>query len=373
VTRLASFVLAIVLIAAIPGLARPGESPRPSKRYKAMTHSVGTATWAILDRDGANRQVTRYLSSLGHGETGTGTAASPAFTLSADRVVFTICGHDGQGGGLEKNFIALVDASSGAVLEKSCAPGSDPMVPGTWDVKGLKGKKVRIEVTDGVAQGAFAWLGIGKIDAGPGMKVDFQAGMPADWTLSAAPPDLRTREVKGGVPFLDQQSNMVPDAGAARIPCGFQARRIFFLGCTVPSGKPLAHRGDIDIFYKDGSSERYPLIVGFTLECEYKLPSKSKALHVRPSGDEYLYYLVVAPKPVAIDRIELRRNPEIPGAPLVCGITVETDAVSEALEALPDCAPDAAETAWIESHALSARLPDMEAISAEIRRAHKMN
>ncbi|MHA1179974.1 MAG: hypothetical protein ACTSSR_04525, partial [Alphaproteobacteria bacterium] len=50
-----------------------------SARYKALKCPAASreSTWSILDRNGAHAQVTPYLSSLGHGEAGTGVITSP--------------------------------------------------------------------------------------------------------------------------------------------------------------------------------------------------------------------------------------------------------------------------------------------------------
>jgi len=79
-----------------------------SDTYKALECPLppSMGTWAILDRDGANRKVEPYLSSLGGGESGAGIIVSPVFSMKCDRIDFTICGHDGQQGGRNQNFIS---------------------------------------------------------------------------------------------------------------------------------------------------------------------------------------------------------------------------------------------------------------------------
>jgi len=345
-----------------------------STRYKAVEIQslIDPPTWGILERDGANRPVDRYLSSLCGGEAGTGVIASPSFSISADAVQFTICGHDGQGGGAGRNSIALVDAATGKALLETPAPGSDSLQVRSWDVKALRGRKVRIEVRDDMAAGAFAWLGVGKIDAGPELKVDFKEGLPGGWTTASRPRKAKAVEVKGGVPFLDHRRTIVPPSGEVKIPCGFEAKRIFLLGCTVGSGKPLEERGGVTIVYKEGPPERYPLIVGFTLELEFKLLSGSKAMQLHPSGDPFLYYLAIAPRAGSIERIELRCAPSGSSPPLISGITFETGAASEGLQPLPACEPGPEESSWIESHELSAGRPSLPEILAEVKRVNKM-
>lgn len=348
-----------------------------SAKYKALKYvpPASTAgTWAVLDRDGANRQVEPYLSSLGGGEAGTGVIVSPPFDLTADTLTFTICGHDGQDGGRQKNFIALLDADSGETLNRTMAPGSDPMQERSWNVGGLKGRKVRIEVRDGIAAGAFAWLGIGRIDAGPPLSIDFRQGMPKDWKAETLPSQPRSELVPGGIPFMRYAATytMIPANGAAEIPCGFAAQRLFLLGGTVAGGKPLEIYGRIEIVYREGPVERYPLMYGFTLDGDGKLLSRCKAIHLHPSGDPFQHYLVLKPRSGVIEKIRLSRNPKHDLTPRITAITCETAASGKNLQSLPDTKLAEEEQAWIESHAISPGSMKLQEIAAEIRRSHKM-
>ncbi len=348
------------------------------RSYKALRFVPPAAsTWAVMDRDGANRPVTPYLSSLAAGEQATGVIASPSFTLAADAVRFTICGHDGQGGGQQKNCIALVDSKTGETLQTTCAPGNDAMQPGVWNVAVLKGREVRIEARDGVAAGAFAWLGVGTLDCGPAMRIDFSKGLPGGWKAAAAraekPSDRDVTLVAGGVPFLATRSySMVPPAGAAEIAVGVEARRLYFLGGTIARGKPLETYGRIEIAYRGGAVDTVPLLYGFTLDGEYKLASPSRASYLRPSADPFQYCFVVAPRPAVIETIRLAREPGRGEVPRITAITCETGEVSDTIEALPDSAPSAEEEAWCKAHAISAGALDLDAIKAEIARAHRV-
>lgn len=364
--------LAIALCAA----ASAADRPNASKHYKALKHSPDAAsgTWAILDRDGANRQVPKYLSSLALGESGTGIVVSPSFRVAVDKITFSICGHDGPGGGQGKNYIALVDVRGGKMLRQTMAPGADPMQEQSWDVAKLHEREVRIEVHDGDAGGAYAWLGVGRIDAGPALRVDFRHGLPEGWLARSQPYEHRAEVLAGGVPFLRYlaEFSMIPASGVREIPCGFAAERLFVLGCTIAEGEPLETYGDIEIVYRQGQAERFPLMCGFTLDIAGKMLSPSKAMHLRPSNDPFQHYLVLGPRPEVIEKIVLRRNPERGVLPRITAITCQTRAESENLAPLPDWAPSGEESAWIGSHTITAASPDREAIMAEIRRAHQL-
>ncbi len=104
-----SWILLVLLGSSLTtaALSQEKQESRPSTRLSsARSRRMGT-TWAIVERDGANRKVDPYLSSLGQGETGTGTIASPPFVIDTDTIRFTICGHDGPTGRARDNYIAL--------------------------------------------------------------------------------------------------------------------------------------------------------------------------------------------------------------------------------------------------------------------------
>ena len=366
-----------VVLGILLSLLGAGEGDRgPSATCKALKHSPprSMGTWAILDRDGANRHVEPYLSSLGGGESGTGVIVSPPFRVAGEKIAFTICGHDGPRGGQKKNFLALVDAQTGDILKQTVAPSCDPMQERSWDVGPLRGREVRVQVHDGDSGGAFAWIGIGRIDAGDAQRVDFRRGMPQGWTARLEPSQQRTEIVRDGVPFLRYPSEytMIPSHGARELACGFAAQRLYVLGCTVPSGKPTEVYGTIEIVYRQGPSERFPLMYGYTLDLAGKMLSKSKAMHLHESADPFQHYLVLAPRAGVIEKIILRRDPQRDVVPRITAITCQTQAESANLEPLPDIALDAAQAAWIGDHAITAASPKIEQIVAEIRRAYKL-
>ncbi|NQT16168.1 MAG: hypothetical protein HQ582_25650 [Planctomycetes bacterium] len=350
----------VALFAVFATWAAAGEErAKVSPKYKTLVcpRSPSTGTWAILERDGANRPVEPYLSSLGGGEGGTGAIVSPFFTLSVDAVRFTIRGHDGQGGGREGNSVVLVEEATGKQLAGTLAPGNDALQDRSWDVAQFRGREVRIEVHDQIAEGAFAWIGVGEIDAGPELAVDFSQGMPRNWKVVTPLPEDRTELVTPGIPFLRHPAtySLVPATGVVEIPCGFSAERLFFLGGTVAGGRPPDVCGSIEIVYRDGPVERYPLTIGYTLDRELKLLSTSPAIHLHPSGDPFQHYLVLGPREAVIEKIRLRSAADSEAVPRVTAITCQTAATTATLKPLPNRAIDAEETAWIESHTIQGK------------------
>jgi hypothetical protein len=301
--------------------------------------------------------------------------ASPTFRISADKISFSICGHDGPSGGQNKNFIALIDSRKGLTLQKTPAPGNDAMQDRSWDVAKLRGREVRVEVHDNDAGGAFAWLGVGRIDAGDSLRVDFQNGLPKDWITKVQPARERPEVLRDGIPFLRHASQytLFAISGAREIPCGFTAQRIFFLGGTVGTGRPLEVAGFIDLVYRDGTRDSVPLMVGYTLDLAGKMLSKSKAIYLHESADPFQHYLVIAPRADVIDKIVLRPAPDRVALPRITAVTFQTQAAGENLEALPAGSLSAEEETWIQSHALTLSSPDMKQITTEIRRGNKLD
>jgi len=268
----------------------------------------------------------------------------------------------------------LVDARKGTDLRKTTAPANDALRERSWDVADLKDREVRIEVRDGIAEGAFAWLGIGSIDAGPALRVDFRNGLPDGWNRTSRAADVRNEFVAGAVPFQRNTSvtGLIPAKGEVEFPCGFVAERVFLLGCTVPTGTPLICYGAVEFHYRSGSVDSFPLIYGFTLDGQGKLLSPSKAMYLGRSSDPFQYVLALAPEKEVIEMIRLVASPTRGPIPQITAITCETRDSHERLLPLPKEQPSPEDTAWITSHTITTKLPDRHAIEQELRQAHKL-
>lgn len=111
---------------------------------------------------------TTVLSSLRRGERNaeqqTGILRSKEFPAPASLSLW-ICGHRGKPGqkARDLNLVRLVNAKSGDQLAQAFPPGSDICQRITWDLGKHKDQPVRLEVVDGDAGNAYAWLGITRI------------------------------------------------------------------------------------------------------------------------------------------------------------------------------------------------------------------
>ena len=355
-------------------------------RYCAAECSLVSAkTWGIGERDGANRPRERYLSSLIGGEAQTGSISSPPFKLSVDRVRFTIRGHDGQGGGRDQNFAALIDNKTGNVLRKTPSPGNDALEDREWDVVDLKGRTVRFQLVDGNGDRAFAWLGVEKIEAGPELTVDFRQGMPKGWGTTATDEETATRrstDVRDGpVPFrtFGDAFTWVPEDGVGRVDVGCPVERVYLLGCTVPDGRVLLTYGQIDLIYADKSKQTLPLVLGFNIESPYKTATECEAAHVLPVGDGTQYIVSIRPKQSKLLWIQLKRAaPELP-RPRIAAITCQLSASTQApktLQPLDAVEASPADAKWLAEHTLSAALTEADEepiwlkLADDLRRAH---
>ncbi len=344
--------------------------------YQALKCPAPTlqSTWAILQRDGANRQVAPYLSSLGQGEGGVGVISSPPFTVASDTITFTICGHDGQGGGAGTNYIALVDGRKGKVLKKTAAPGNDALQQRQWDVSELKGQEVRVEVHDGNRGSAFAWMGIGSIDARPSLQVDFSQGMPEGWNRSEQEATVRNELVDDGIPFQRNASvySVIGQQGDLEIPCGFTARRIFLLGCTVGLGTPTGVYGGVELHYQGGAVDIVPLMVGFTLDNRGKVLSRARSLVLHKSGNPFQYYFPIGLRDEPLAMIRLVTNPARGPIPQITAVTVETNAKSDQLTPLPAPKITPALQSWIEAHTVAAASLNLAKVLSDVQEAYHL-
>lgn len=137
----------------------------------------GRSPWGLQQRVSEDETEAAFLSSLPPGgEKLTGRLTSPAFDLP-DEISFWIAGHRGfpQQAGHEFNQVRLLDAGSGEILATAMPPRQDRARRVTWrfmeQKKALQARtlpmpRVRLQLVDGDAGNAYAWLAVGRFSTG---------------------------------------------------------------------------------------------------------------------------------------------------------------------------------------------------------------
>lgn len=122
--------------------------------------------WVIQARISADgNQSANFLCSLPNGEQLTGVLRSAEFEIPA-RLSFYLAGHDGypdkpMG---KKNIVRLCRALDHSVVQQTPPPRNDVGQKITWDLSRAAGEKGYLELVDGDAGGAYAWLAAGRFD-----------------------------------------------------------------------------------------------------------------------------------------------------------------------------------------------------------------
>lgn len=159
--------------------------------------------------DGTNGMV--LYSSFEAGEKRTGLWRSAVFACP-ESLSFFVAGHDGfPDQPLKKaNFVRLLDAETGAVLREASPPRNDVAQKVEWNLNDLKGKKVQVELVDGDAATAYAWMAVGRFSL-EGLNPSDQlqrmrdaASLVADFQLTQYQPALMTMIRTEGISRNDQ-------------------------------------------------------------------------------------------------------------------------------------------------------------------------
>lgn len=311
------------------------------------------STWANMLLTGGGPSETRYLSSLGQRESGTGELASPPFTVSEPRIRLKVRGWDGKDGNLGRNWFQLCDATTGEILRKSQPPCSDYAQWIEWEVTALAGRSVKVRLVDRNSDSSYAWLGIDELDAGHALRLKFSEPESTEgWTANAREPDFCTI---GGIPFLASPGTFAVEDTYSAVHVGCRAKTIFLLGMTSSLDQgcptwftPEVHSlrffigdsmGRIEVGYEDGTVDRYPLILGESLWWgrrfnEFPEPFAShgnaraaleKSLRLypaRPTPDGR-YLAAIKPRPDRIEYVSVVDTPAKAGTPVIQAVTVE--------------------------------------------------
>ncbi len=140
----------------------------PEWRALALDGQPNAANpWVSQSRVSADGKTENFLSSLPRGETLTGIYRSKSFDVPA-KLEFFMAGHNGlpSTSPTPKNFIRLRDAGTHELLTEAVPPRNDVAKKFTWDLTKFAGKKGVIDLVDGDAGTAYAWLAVGRFVPG---------------------------------------------------------------------------------------------------------------------------------------------------------------------------------------------------------------
>jgi len=134
------------------------------KNYLHPEHPTRMPWISQVRNSGDGKKNESYVSSLpSGGESLTGILRSAPFEMPKE-LRFYLCGHRGYPNDLphNKNFIRLLDAKTGEELHRAYPPRSDTGHLVRWIEK--VGRKVNLEIVDGDTGGAFAWIGMARLN-----------------------------------------------------------------------------------------------------------------------------------------------------------------------------------------------------------------
>ncbi|HRJ10637.1 MAG TPA: c-type cytochrome [Prosthecobacter sp.] len=178
----------------------------PEASWLPVPQTEPAPVWSLRTRPCADGVEARVLQSMGQGggaeESRTGALKSRAFA-APEKLALWINGHRGPptAGAHEKNLVRVVESATGTTLAHAFPPRNDTAQRTELDLSSHVGKTVHLELVDGDAGKAYAWLGITRIEP-PVVRVEnFEAESQRRETLQklaillqhSAPAALRER------------------------------------------------------------------------------------------------------------------------------------------------------------------------------------
>ncbi len=139
------------------------ESPVQSLAWSNATSTADRPTWVVQKRLCADGRNESFWCSLPNGEQCTGILRSQAFTLPGE-LSFYMAGHAGfpRSPAHKRNAIRLRDAETGATLREAFPPRNDTAQRVEWSLSDIAGRPAYLELEDGDAGTAYAWLAVGR-------------------------------------------------------------------------------------------------------------------------------------------------------------------------------------------------------------------
>jgi putative heme-binding domain-containing protein len=165
-----------------PEAWRLAEQLVPAVLEEALREVEARAVWCNCPADGVPRSpdpwrlearrctdgvTATFLSSLPGGEALTGVLRSPPFQ-APERLGVWIAGHDGPPDQAPQsaNRVRVVTVEGERTIAEQTVPRHDVAHRREFDLSAAAGARVVLEVVDGDAGGAYAWLAVGRLDDG---------------------------------------------------------------------------------------------------------------------------------------------------------------------------------------------------------------
>ncbi len=356
-----------------------------------LVQSSQTPTWKVaLSHDGNGTSIP-VITSLPGGETHTGILQSPSFSAPGKLTVL-LAGHSKQ----KRNEVRLVEDVSGKILQQAATPGSDGVQPITWDLSGIAGTQVRIELCDEDDGSGFAWLAFGGMEPSlVSMPKEGDKDLPPGWIVK---PRVATKLIVDGIPFVvDHITQQGPEGSITTVPGpAVTMKHLLLLGGLVSgdSAHPAWGTGDstvghfigeeagkIRVVYSSGAEETVPLLYGLTLWWRAPYRSSPAPFSTDPGFRELLdnslcvanglegylpedkpYYIRLALKGEPVKQIEILDNAAKAGYPVIDALTFETlpstgGSPSGLYHLEPGGPADPARTAWLNKHTIEGSNP----------------
>ncbi len=149
--------------------ARLAEAAKHQSGWTPLPQAGPAPVWSLRPRPCADGTEAQVLQSLGQGggaeESRTGTLQSVTFAAPA-KLSLWINGHRGPPNtpAHDKNLVRVVAADSGRELARAYPPRSDTAQRTSLDLSAHAGQLVRLEIVDGDAGKAYAWLGLTRLE-----------------------------------------------------------------------------------------------------------------------------------------------------------------------------------------------------------------
>ncbi len=347
------------------------------------------AAFGIQDWASADGVTAPMLSTLIMGEMRTGVLSSPAFAAPRELTLW-VAGHSHK----KKNEVRLVRAASGEVLRREPAPGTNEAQRITWDLTGVAGSEVALEIVDGDDGSGWAWIAVGRVTPDVAPMPTTGGGLPKGW--SERPFEETGLRTACGIPYLHRPGSPTGGEGGVlrmSVPRVRARYAYVFTGEHRPDSANPAwgggdsaqnffigdRAGDLVLSYASGREDVIPLVFGYTMwwrepygfaPAPFSTDKDARALLDEAlcvangaeawKGDGLPFFVRIALRKEPVVAITLRDDPAKAGHTLLQGVTFGNATAwedAEGVEPVSGGDMEAALSTWLEGHTLRGTTP----------------